>query len=86
MKPLYEETLRFVGEGVNGRTQTECIRQLGAPWEQPAHWYARLERLRISGHLRRRGSRFHLTAKGIGASACPASSPSNPRAPEGRDA
>lgn len=59
------ETLRFVGEGENGRTQTEVFVKFGLPWQKASTYYGRLEALRVGGYLVRRRSRFYLTAKAL---------------------
>ena len=64
LRPSQVETLRFIGEGENGRTQTEVFNQFGAPWQQRSDSYVRLENLRLRGYLKRRAYRFHLTQLG----------------------
>jgi DNA-binding IclR family transcriptional regulator len=56
------ETLRFIGEGENGRTQTEVATRF--TWGRAETWRA-LENLRArGGFLKRKGSRFYLTQLG----------------------
>jgi hypothetical protein len=58
------ETLRFIGEGEDGRTATEvATRLVGGRVET---WDA-LNALRLAGYLRRRSWRFYLTELGRGA-------------------
>lgn len=58
------ETLRYIGEGLIGRTTTEVREFCSAPWVEHTQVYGRLESLRTAGYLTRHKSRFYLSQLG----------------------